>query len=325
MEPRTATFFDLVRPQMPAVEARMRAKPGVHHPALEAAVEHLLSGGGKRVRPTLVLLVGGMVNADLDRTVTLAAAVEMLHTATLVHDDLIDQSTIRRGIPTINARMTPGATVLTGDYIFARAADLAARTDSLAVMEGFAKTLMTIVNGEIQQLFGEYGADSREDYYDRIYAKTASLFELAARGPGLLTQADPPAVEALGRFGYCVGVAFQLVDDILDFVGDQAEVGKPVANDLRQGIVTLPTLLYLKGASPEDADSLLQLLQNGDPDSEEFDRMVKRIRSSGAVAMAKEEAREVMADGLQYLEEMPPGEERDALRDLADYLVHRTT
>lgn len=322
MEPVTATFFDLVRDQLPAVEAEMRASPGDHHPSLEAAVDQLLSSGGKRVRPTLVLLAGSMLDADPKRTVKLAAAVEMLHTATLVHDDLIDQATMRRGLPTINSQWPPGATVLTGDYMFARAANLAANTGSLPVMEGFAETLMTIVNGEILQLFGEYGTASRQDYYDRIYAKTASLFELAARGAALLVGAEQEIIGHLRQFGYSAGVAFQIIDDILDFVGQPEEVGKPVANDLRQGIVTLPTLYYLED-SQEDG-LVRELLDGADPDEIDFQRVVDEIRASGAIERSREEALEVMTEGLTHLEAMPDGAERNALRDLANYVVQRT-
>lgn len=321
MEPKTATFFDLVRDQMPAVEARMRSGPGGHHPSLETAIDHLLSSGGKRIRPTLVLLAGGMLSADPNNSVTLAAAIEMLHTATLVHDDLIDQSAIRRGIPTINAQMTPGATVLTGDYIFARAANLAARTGSLPVMESFADTLMTIVNGEITQLFGGNSSFSPDDYYQRIYAKTASLFELATRGAGLLADADDDVLADLERFGYCIGVAFQIVDDVLDFVGKQDQVGKPVANDLRQGIVTLPTLLYMEdvGAS----DRVRELLNNGDVHDGAFTDLVKAIRASGAIEQAMDRARHFVDDGIDLLEGMPDGAERAALQELANYVVQR--
>lgn len=322
MEPVTATFFDLVRTRLPEVEAYMRASPGDHHPSLNSAVDHLVSSGGKRLRPTLVLLAGSMLGAEPDRTVRLAAAVEMLHTATLVHDDLIDQATMRRGLPTINAQWPAGATVLTGDYMFARAANLAASTGSLPVMEGFAETLMTIVNGEIQQLFGEYGFASREDYYDRIYAKTASLFELAARGPALLVGADPEVIEHLRRFGYSAGVAFQIIDDILDFVGQPEEVGKPVASDLRQGIVTLPTLYYLEG---DQKDGLVRKLLAGvDPEDIDFEQVVHEIRDSGAIEQSKEEAQEVMAAGLGHLDKMPASAERNALRELAHYVIQRT-
>jgi geranylgeranyl pyrophosphate synthase len=320
MEPTTATFFDLVKDQMPDVEARMRSGPGGHHPSLDTAIDHLLSSGGKRIRPTLVLLTGGMLSADLDNTVTLAAAIEMLHTATLVHDDLIDQSTIRRGIPTINAQMTPGATVLTGDYIFARAANLAARTGSLRVMESFADTLMTIVNGEITQLFDGNTSFSADDYYDRIYAKTASLFELATRGAGLLSGADEPTLADLERFGYCIGVAFQIVDDVLDFVGQQDHVGKPVANDLRQGIVTLPTLLFMDDGGE---DQVRSLLDNGDVHDGDFNKVAADIRSSGAIDRSLREAGRLVDDGIDLLGGMPDGAERTALRSLANYVVQR--
>ena len=147
MEPITTTFFDLVRDQMPLVEARMRASPDRHHPQLGQAIDQLLASGGKRIRPTLTLLTARLLGTDEDKAIGLAAAIEMLHTATLVHDDLIDGSLLRRGLPTLNANLTPGATVLTGDYIFARAAYLAAGIGSLPLMEHFARTLMVIVNG----------------------------------------------------------------------------------------------------------------------------------------------------------------------------------
>jgi geranylgeranyl pyrophosphate synthase len=321
MESKTATFFDLVRDQMPEVEARMRSGPGGHHPSLETAIDHLLSSGGKRIRPTLVLLAGGMLSADVSNSITLAAAIEMLHTATLVHDDLIDQSTIRRGIPTINAQMTPGATVLTGDYIFARAANLAARTGSLPVMESFADTLMTIVNGEITQLFGGNTSFSPDDYYERIYAKTASLFELATRGAGLLAGAEAGLLADLERFGYCIGVAFQIVDDVLDFVGKQDQVGKPVANDLRQGIVTLPTLLYMQNDS--GGERVRELLRSGDIQDGAFSDLVTAIRASGAIEQSMSQARQYIEDGIGLLEEMPEAAERAALRELATYVVQR--
>ncbi|MDX1600907.1 MAG: polyprenyl synthetase family protein [Anaerolineales bacterium] len=323
MEPLTATFFDLVRARMPEVEARMRWNPGDHHPSLDEAIDHLLSSGGKRIRPTLVLLSGGMLGADPDRTVTLAAAIEMLHTATLVHDDLIDQASVRRGIPTLNARWTAGATVLTGDYIFARAANLAARTGSLRVMESFADTLMTIVNGEITQLFDDRSRASIDDYYDRIYAKTASLFELATRGAALLAEQDQERIEEIERFGYTIGVAFQIVDDVLDFTGEADQVGKPVANDLRQGILTLPTLYYWE--SQDDLNQDLRTLMNGDTlQDEAFEHLVADIRASGAVDRAMEQARAYVDEGKRHLASMPQGPETDALHDLANYVVDRT-
>jgi geranylgeranyl pyrophosphate synthase len=321
MSSTTATFFDLVRSQLPAVERRMRAGAGLHHPNLDAAIEQLLSSGGKRIRPTLTLLTASMLGADPARAITLAAAIEMLHTATLVHDDLIDGSVLRRGLPTLNARWSPGATVLTGDYVFARAAQLAAQTGSLPLMEIFARTLMTIVNGEITQLFQAHQRDNREDYFNRIYAKTASLFELSSEAAALLSGSPQEVVAAMKDFGYHIGIAFQIVDDLLDFVGDEERVGKPLASDLRQGIVTLPTLCYVQ-ANPGDPD-LTQILE-GRGDEQILQRLVESIRRSGAVQQALEEAREFASIGEANLAGMPDGAERTALYELARYVVERS-
>lgn len=322
MESVTATFFDLVRPDLPAVEARMRSGADLEHPTLNAAVDHLLSSGGKRIRPTVVLLAGAMLGAEHDRSLTLAAAIEMLHTATLVHDDLIDKASTRRGIPTINSRWNAGATVLTGDYIFARAAQLAAKTGSLAVMDSFAATLMTIVNGEIRQLLGDGMGASRQGYMERIYAKTASLFELATRGAGLLAKVDEDQLRDLERLGYSLGIAFQIVDDVLDFVADEHELGKPVANDLRHGLMTLPTIYYLEGSG---SNAAVERLVNGNGvEDGAFDRLVEAIRASGAIEQSLEEARQVVSQGIQVLDSMPVSAEREALRDLADYVIQRT-
>ena len=168
----------------------MRSQAEHQHPDLRAALDHLISSGGKRIRPTVTLLIGRILNGDESRLVTLAAAIELLHTATLVHDDLIDGSLLRRGIPTINSKWSPGATVLTGDFMFARAAKLASDTNSIPVMSLFSKTLATIVNGEITQLFSNRCNINREEYYQRIYAKTASLFEASACCAALISTED---------------------------------------------------------------------------------------------------------------------------------------
>src|SRR4030065_2439612 len=185
------TFTTPIEDQIRLVEERMPTQADGHHRAVGAALNHLLSSGGKRIRVIVTLLTGKMLGADPDKLITLAAAIESLHTATLVHDDLIDGALIRRGIPTLNAQWSPAATVLTGDFIFAQAARLAADTQSIQVMQLFSETLATIVNGEITQLFSSRWSSDRADYYRRIYAKTASLFETAASAPGLLCSVTP--------------------------------------------------------------------------------------------------------------------------------------
>jgi geranylgeranyl pyrophosphate synthase len=310
-----------VQEYIPLVEARMREQSNGHHPDLKTALEHLLNSGGKRIRPTISLLVGEMISADLDRMITLAAAVELLHTATLVHDDVIDGALLRRGTPTLNARWSPGATILTGDFIFARAAKLAAETESIDVMNLFAKTLSTIVNGEITQLFKSRGLANREDYFRRIYAKTASMFELAAKAPLFLSDSSDPELEAMHRFGYEIGMAFQIIDDILDFTSEQEEIGKPVANDLRQGLITLPALYFFE-ENPDD--KYVQAILVGERlREEELRDLVSLIRSSGVIDKALGEAFAYTKRGLKSLEVMPAGIEKQALIELTDFIISR--
>lgn len=314
-------FFKLVEDQIELVEARMRTHVAEHHPDLQTVLEHLVSSGGKRVRPAVALLTGRMLGADADRLITLAASIEMLHTATLVHDDLIDGSLLRRGIPTVNAQWSPAATVLAGDYIFARAAELAAQTDSVDVMRNFADTLATIVNGEITQMFTSRGVASRDDYFKRIYAKTASMFELATKCAALISSVSDEVVENVRVLGYEFGMAFQIVDDILDFTGEQATVGKPVASDLRQGLVTLPAIYFTEN-NPENPEMVSVL--NGEYSNDgSMTRLVEAIRASGSIKLALEEAREYVTRGLNVLAGLPDGIERQALVELGEYIVDR--
>ena len=315
-------FFEPVRDDLAAVEAKMRETMDGQHEALSAATEHLLASGGKRVRPALTLLTARMLDAEPARAASLAAAIEMLHTATLVHDDLIDGALLRRGIPTLNAQWSPAATVLTGDFLFARAAELASQADSVRVMRAFAQTLMTIVNGEINQLFISRGRVSREDYYKRIYAKTASLFAVAAESAAVLGHAGETTVASMRLFGHEVGMAFQIVDDILDFTSDEARLGKPVGGDLRQGLFTLPALYHLE-QRPDDRD-LTALLNGRAGDPETVNRVVQAIKDSGAIDSALTEARAYVARAQETLRQMPDNAYRRSLAELADYLVSRT-
>ena len=311
----------LVKANIEKVEARMRAQANERHPDLRVALDNLLAAGGKRVRPKLVLLTGNMLGADPEKLVTLAAAIEMLHTATLVHDDLIDGSLMRRGNDTLNANWTPAATVLTGDFVFARAAKLAAETGSLTVMEEFAETLAIMVNGELTQMFDARGLASRENYYERIYAKTGSLFELSTHGAAIISPVDTEIIEKARIFGRELGTAFQIVDDILDFTGDQAAVGKPVGSDLLQGLITLPALYYIE-QYPNDKQ--VKSLLNGHYHNEkEMAILVENIRQSNAIQLALNEAKEYASRALQSLNGQPQSEERLALESLAQYVTNR--
>jgi geranylgeranyl pyrophosphate synthase len=316
------TFSTSLQDQIQFVEGRIREQAGEqHHPDLRSALEHLLSAGGKRIRPTLGLLVGNMLGAPEEKLVTLGASVELLHTATLVHDDLIDGALLRRGMPTLNARWSPAATVLTGDFLFARAAKLAAETDYLPLMNLFAETLATIVNGELTQLFSARGVIDRDNYYQRIYAKTASLFEMATLAAAMVATEEEEMRGSMKVFGYEVGMAFQIVDDILDFTGEESAVGKPIGSDLLHGLVTLPAIYYAE-AHPNNED-VLSLPAGGWKNTDRVQRLVDSIRQSPAIQQSMGEARQAVGRALESLRDAPISPEREALENLAKFIVDR--
>ncbi len=317
----TVSFMVPVQEELRAVEALMRTQTNGYHPDLSAAMDLLVSAGGKRIRPALTILTGKMLGAPHGKLISMATAIEMLHTATLVHDDLIDGALLRRGMPTLNSRWAPAATVLTGDFIFSCAARLAADTDSVAVMKLFSRTLTTIVNGEIEQMLGSRCKADHDSYLKRIYAKTASLFETSAQTAALIAQASDEVIESMRRYGYEIGLAFQIIDDILDFTGDQATIGKPVGSDLRMGIVTLPVLHFVD-AHP--SDPLCRSLREGIClEDEQADRLINAIRNSPAIRRSHQDAVQHVERGLESLQRLPVTSERYALEELANYIVER--
>jgi len=319
---KLAAFSLLVQDDIREVETLMRSQAQGYHPDLNAALDLILKSGGKRIRPSITMLIGRILGASHERLVIISSAIELLHTATLVHDDLIDGALLRRGMPTLNSQWSPGATVLTGDFLFARAAKLAADSNSIPVMNLFAKTLTIIVNGEITQLFTSRCIASREDYERRIFAKTASLFETSAASAALLSEASQHIVQAMNDFGRNIGMAFQMIDDILDFSGEQATLGKPVGSDLRQGLITLPALLYFE-QHPED-DAAQEILSGKCvEESQRVNVLIESIRSGDSIRQARVEARKYIDQALESLAVLPASIERSALEELANYIVDR--
>ena len=314
------------------VERRMHDALAPEYPQLAALLQSLLDSGGKRMRPALALLAGRLYagRVEQERLISLAASVEMLHTATLIHDDLIDGALLRRGKTTLNARWSAGATVLAGDYLFALAASLAASTGNVRVMDIFAGTLMTICSGELRQIFDRGGLPRLDDeaawaaalarYDRRIHAKTASLFAAAAEAAAVLGDAPEEQVAALRDYGRFLGTGFQIIDDVLDFQGEEAVVGKPVGSDLREGIVTLPVLYFLRD-HPDD-ESVAQVV-GGEGDDDLVRRVVAAVRESGAVERALDRARDFIRRAQERLSRLPAGESRDLMYALADYAVVR--
>jgi len=303
----------------------MREVSPIEYEQLKATLDYLLGSGGKRLRPALVVLSSKFYPADAEKVTYLAAAVETLHTATLIHDDLIDNSFLRRGSPTLNTMWNRAATVLTGDYLFARAAAFAAETESVRVVSIFAQTLMTICNGELNQIFGsaegQLTATTKEYYYQRIYSKTASLFAASTEAGSLLSGATELEAQALRDYGYNFGMAFQIVDDVLDFAGNEGDLGKPTGSDLRQGIITLPTICFLE-AHPQD-EMMTRMLRGKVEKDEEVQAAVEMIKESGAIESSMTEAQRFVAKSHDALSTLPHNKYRQAMLDLADFVVER--
>lgn len=317
-------FLDLVADDIHHVEEKMRSGIAQRYSDLQAVVDYLMEAGGKRLRPALTMMAARMYpGVDEDKAYSLAASVELLHTATLVHDDLIDNSLFRRGLPTLSASWSPASTILTGDYLFARSAELAADTQNVRIVTIFAQTLMVIVGGELQQLFndGHGNVPGMDEYHERIYAKTASLFAGGTETGAILCGAPEAEVQALRDYGYHLGMAFQVVDDILDFHGDEDRIGKPVANDLRQGIATLPVMLF--NQKQPDHPTILKAVRRESLDDDEILAVVEEIRASGCVDEAMQEARRFARQAQAGLEILPDNVYRQAMHGLAEYAVAR--
>lgn len=303
------------------VKQLMLSQIDEYHPDLKAAAEIILSSNGKMIRPRIILLIGKLLNANYESLITLASSIEMLHTATLVHDDLIDGSFLRRGIPTLNSKWSPAATVLTGDFLFASASDLASKTNSVEIMRLFSRCLMTIVNGEIKQMFMNRWCMDSDKYYRLIYEKTAALFEISTRTAAIISDVDQQKVELLRKFGYDLGMAFQIIDDILDYTGATATCGKPVGGDLRQGLITLPMLFYIQS---NPIDPAVQRLKTGNEFlDDDINHLLLTIPESDAIEKSLEVAQEFAGRAETCILNFPDKPERDALVEISRNIIKR--
>jgi geranylgeranyl pyrophosphate synthase len=324
---RTRDVFATMRPDLLLMQSRLEEAVRIDYPGLTDLVLDLVRAGGKRLRPLVLLLSGRAYGNDRSTLVTAAAGVELLHTASLVHDDMVDRAGMRRGRPTLNSVLPSGAVILLGDFLFAQSAILAAATNSPRVVSIFASTLSDICDGQLREMFFAHRLDqSREEYERRIFGKTASLFAGAAEMGAVIGNAPESAVQALRRYGSDVGMAFQIVDDVLDLREGPNQLGKPAGHDLTQGTVTLPTIIYassLTGAS--DAAMRLQAVVSGDlNEPSEVHRVVEEIRDSGALEAAMDEALEFAARSKSHIGAAPEPEIRDMLEQVADVVCERS-
>jgi geranylgeranyl pyrophosphate synthase len=318
----TATaLFGPVQADMALVEETLRSAQQVEFPPLARMLEHVLGAGGKRIRPGIALLAGRFRRYDLGMLVPLAASIELLHSATLVHDDVIDGATTRRGRATANSLIDNAASVMVGDFMFAQAAELIARTGSVEVIRLFARTLMAMASGELRQDMNAYDyGQSTMEYFARISGKTASLFATAAQGGAMIAGLERDDVEALRAYGDNLGMAFQVVDDILDFTGDEAEMGKPVGSDLMQGTLTLPALLLME-RYPRNNPVRRYFASRRRRD--ELQRAIDMVRKSDILDESYRVALNFREQAIGALAALPDGETKDALIELADWVTAR--
>ncbi|MGB6836712.1 MAG: polyprenyl synthetase family protein [Dehalococcoidia bacterium] len=317
-----ASIYEPVREDLEQVERTLDAiRQTEQFSELRKMLEHVLGGGGKRLRPLMALLAGKFGDYRPEPLVFLAASIELLHTASLVHDDVIDRSSTRRGRPTANALFDNQAAVMLGDFMFAHAADLVARTDNTEVVRLFSRTLMAMVSGELTQDLSayDYGQDI-VSYFERIGGKTASLFAASSEGGAMLAGAPREWVKALHDYGHNLGMAFQIVDDILDFSGDEKEMGKPIGSDLMQGTLTLPALLLME-RSPK-SNPIKELFRDRRC-SKHLAEAIFMVQNSDILEESYAVARDFAQRARAALEPLPDIPARHALGDIADYVLER--
>jgi geranylgeranyl pyrophosphate synthase len=320
---KVASMYAPVQEDLALVEDTLdRIKHVENFPALSQMLGHVLAGGGKRMRPAIALLAGHFGDYDRDLHVPLAASIELLHTATLVHDDVIDASPSRRGRPTANELFTNSVSVMLGDYMFAHSAELIARTDNTAVVRLFAHTIMAIAGGELHQDMSayDYGQDTIK-YFGRIEGKTASLFATSAEGGAMVARCSDDERMALRNYGLNVGMAFQVVDDILDFTGDEAEMGKPIGSDLMAGTLTLPSLILME-RYPKD-NPIKKAFRTKKPKPELIVEAVNMVRNSDILNETYDVAKDFRDRALASLRSLPATDARASLEDIAEHVLSR--
>lgn len=308
----------------------MRAVDGVIRARLDSGVllirqvaEYIVGGGGKRLRPMLLLLSAGAFSYRGPHRHELAAVVEFIHTATLLHDDVVDESELRHGQATGNALFGNATAVLVGDFVYSRAFQMMVEVDSLRVLRVLADATNVIAEGEVMQLMSCHNPDVEETgYLEVIRYKTAKLFEAATRLGAILGSAPRNQEDAIADYGTHLGTAFQLVDDVLDYSGDQAVIGKNLGDDLAEGKPTLPLIYSIKHGTPQQAQLVRGAIEHGGRD--ELAAVIEVIHSTGALDYSREQARRESRAACEALARLPNSRERDYLLQLADFAVTRS-
>lgn len=308
---------------MAEVDAVIRRQLASNVALINQISNYIIGAGGKRIRPLLVLLFSKALGFEGQERFDLAATVEFIHTATLLHDDVVDESNLRRGRATANALFGNAASVLVGDFVYSRAFQMMVSTNRLSVLKVLADATNVIAEGEVLQLMNMHDPDlSVEDYLKVIRFKTAKLFEASARLGAVLAESSPEVEEACAGFGRSLGTAFQLIDDVLDYEGATSQLGKNVGDDLREGKPTLPLLIAMERGSLEEREMIRQAIRDGEVSR--LADIVAIVRRTGAVAVTREAARVETQKASDHLHALAPSIYRDALLDLCARSVDRS-
>ncbi|NEQ95652.1 MAG: solanesyl diphosphate synthase [Cyanothece sp. SIO2G6] len=316
------SLFTPVESDLAVLTETLKQLVGARHPILYAAAEHLFGAGGKRLRPAIVLLIARATLPQQDISAKhrrLAEITEMIHTASLVHDDVVDEAGVRRGVPTVHSSFGNRVAVLAGDFLFAQSSWHLANLDNLTVVKLLSQVIMDLAEGEIQQGLNRFDPSlSIDAYLEKSYYKTASLLANSAKAAGVLSNVSDDLADHLYGYGRHLGLAFQIVDDVLDFTASADTLGKPSCSDLSSGNVTAPALYAI-----EEHPALAGLIDREFAENGDFESAIALIEDSKGLERTKDLARVHSRLAVQHLDDLPPSESKQALIKLADYVLSR--
>jgi len=317
-----SALYSLIADDMRAVDAVIRQRLHSDVVLVRQVAEYIVGAGGKRMRPALVLMTAGALGYSGKQHHELAAVIEFIHTATLLHDDVVDESDLRRGRDTANALFGNAASVLVGDFLYSRAFQMMVGVGSMRVQQVLADATNTIAEGEVLQLMNCHNADIEvAEYLQVIRFKTAKLFEAAARLGAILGGADAELEEGFARYGMHLGTAFQLIDDVLDYSGEEAETGKHLGDDLAEGKPTLPLIHAMKHGTPEQSACVRDAIVGGGRDA--FPQVLAAVKATGALEAAQAQARAEANAAIAAIDGLPASVYRNALIELPAFSVSR--
>ncbi|RJG27058.1 octaprenyl diphosphate synthase [Massilia cavernae] len=312
-----------IAPDMEAVNKVIRERLHSEVTLVNQIAEYIISAGGKRIRPVLVLLIANAYGYRGTAHHELAAVVEFIHTATLLHDDVVDESSMRRGRQTANALFGNAASVLVGDFLYSRSFQMMVGLDNMRVMQILSDATNVIAEGEVLQLLNMHDPDvTQESYLKVIRSKTAKLFEAAAQLGALVSGATDEQIDAAGEYGRSLGTAFQLIDDVLDYAGDATEIGKNVGDDLREGKPTLPLIYLMENGTEEQRQLVRSCIEQGD--EQHFDAILAAVTSSGALDYTRREAETAARRAAEAVAGLPDSVFKQSLLQLCTFAVDRT-